>query len=267
MSKPIPKRSRKFDSRPVSEAQLKIATPQDEEKTKENSWAKFYKARDLSRLWIGVDLSLNSVAVAGLGYDGVLDKHKGPSFSFTRWNKNDHYFKRLKEVSKVYDLICDVAAEMRLLVDLKQTTIIVEEPWPFGLIKTGNSNALKQQAEMSGAMLSGLIRYGYDDIFQINSKTWQAMVAADLGITTHFSKWGKGLEGKMRPKQWALNPDSAFLGFFPNEVPAFPDLIHDSKNGGNMPKPETSKAKPLQPDDRYDALAIATYGFLKLPAG
>jgi len=119
--------------------------------------------------------------------------------------------------------------------------------------------SLKQQAEMSGALLAGLLRYGYRNIYQIHNAWWRKIVADDLGITTHHSKWGKGIIGKMRPKEWSLGAFNNYNAEFPNDVPLWPDLIADSKNGGRKAQPEGSRASPLQPDDRYQALPMALW--------
>jgi hypothetical protein len=218
--------------------------------------------RENSRLWIGADLSLHSLALAGLAWDEVLKKHVGPKFIYIMWNKNDSYFDRLRQLSKA-DYIYMMCAELNIIIDPQQIYIAQEEPWPFGMANRGKgqSQTLKQQAELSGAFLAGLLRMGFNNIYQIHNTWWRKIVADDLGITTHHTKWGKGLEGKMRCKEWALklNDDNYWRSIFPNEIPVWPDLIADTKNGGRMPQPETSKAKPVQPDDRYQALPMALW--------
>jgi len=218
-----------------------------------------------SRAWLGIDLSLNALAIAGLGYDSVLKKNVGPCFRSVQWHKDDDYFSRLYQLSLIQNEIMPLLYEMNMFLNLDKIYIAQEEPWPLGLASrgVGQSQTLKQQAEMSGALLAGLLRYGYRNIYQIHSAWWKKLVADDLGITTHHSKWGKGIEGKMRCKEWALNPGYAFLGLFENEVPVWPDLIADSKNGGRKPQPANSRAKPLQPDDRYQALPMATWMYLE----
>jgi hypothetical protein len=219
-----------------------------------------------SRAWIGIDLSLNALAMAGLGWDSVLKKYVGPCFVSVQWHKQDHYFTRLHDLSLVQNRISTLMYDMKMFINLENIYIAQEEPWPLGLASrsVGQSQTLKQQAEMSGALLAGLLRYGYRNIFQINAAWWKKIVADDLGITIHYSKWGKGLQGKMRPKEWALAGNHGWgsrkwHNEFPNKVPVWPDLIADSKNGGRKPKPENSRAKPLQPDDRYQALPMALW--------
>jgi hypothetical protein len=215
--------------------------------------------RENSRLWVGADISLHSMALAGLAWDEVLKKYKGPGFHYVMWNKHDSYFDRLSYLSKA-SYIYDLCAELNLIIDPQQVYIAAEEPFPFGMAKgKAQSQTLKQQAEMSGAFMAGLLRLGFQNIYQINSAWWRKLVADDLGITTHWSKWGKGIQGKMRPKEWALGIGKVPLADFPNEIPVWPDLIPDSKNGGRKPKPENSKATPIQPDDRYQALPMALW--------
>jgi hypothetical protein len=136
---------------------------------------------------------------------------------------------------------------------------------------------MKQQAEISGAFLSGLVRWGYTNVSQMNSIRWRTMVAEELGITTHHSKW-KSPElarkynttpkdsGKFRAKQWALGSEEGMtfaedIGF-DDVIPDWPDIIK-TKNG-NTPRPEGSTAKAIQPDDRYDALAVCWTHYLEL---
>jgi hypothetical protein len=217
--------------------------------------------RENSRLWIGADLSLHSLALAGLAWDEVLQKHVGPKFIYIMWNKDDSYFDRLRQLSKA-DYIYMMCAELNIIIDPQQIYIAQEEPWPFGMANRGKgqSQTLKQQAELSGAFLAGLLRMGFNNVYQIHNTWWRGIVAKDLGITTHHTKWGRGIEGKMRCKEWALgywNATDAFEIF--DDVPVWPDLIADSKNGGRKAQPVKSKAKPVQPDDRYQALPMALW--------
>jgi hypothetical protein len=219
--------------------------------------------REKSRLWIGADLSLHSLALAGLAWDEVLKKYRGPAFVTINWGKDDHYFKRLDRLSKA-DYIYDLSAQLNLIIDPQQIFIAQEEPWPFGMANRGKgqSQTLKQQAEMSGAFLAGCLRLGFHNIYQIHNTWWRKIVADDLGITIHHTKWGKGIEGKMRPKEWALAGNHGWggkkwHGQFPNPVPKWPDMI--LRGGARIPMPENSKAKPVQPDDRYQALPMALW--------
>lgn len=215
---------------------------------------------------IGFDTSMSSIAAAGIGYDATLKKLRGPAFAEIRWH-GEHYFDRLKDAARAENIVHEVLAALRLELNLDEVFIAQEEPWPMGIVGSGQSAYLKQQAEISGALLGGLLRYGYREIWQINSMRWRTMVADDLEITTHHSKWRSSKlakeyhcrpqdSGKFRTKQWALSspgPGYAFMSAFENEIPDWPDLI---EREGKIPRPEGSTALAVQPDDRYDALAI-----------
>jgi len=207
----------------------------------------------------GFDLSMSSIAGAAYAYDATLDKFLGPKFTMKSWGPNTHYFERIKDCSRAEDFIHDLMGQMKLVVGLNETYIATEEPFPTGMVKRLESKALKQQAEISGAFLAGLLRYGFQNIYQISWYQWAQIIAADLGVTIHYSKWnykenpfelapsGKG-SGKWRPKEWALK----------NGVPDWPDLITREKTG-KIPRPEGSRARAVQPDDRYDALAVCEW--------
>lgn len=229
------------------------------------------KPRELrKRGWmvVGFDTSMSSIAGAAIGYDRTLKKFVGPKFSYLRWEKDDHYFARLSEAAKAHEIVLGLQADLGLLLNLDEIFIAQEEPVPAGMFGKGASAFLKQQCEVSGAFLGGLLRYGYKEIWQVNSMHWRKLIADDLEITTHHSKWKDPKlaakynckpadSGKFRSKQWAMNPGYAFLGMFPEEIPDWPDII-ESKDG-KKPRPEGSVAKAVQPDDRYDALAIMTW--------
>lgn len=230
---------------------------------------KIPRPRELrERGWMvaGFDVSMSSIAGAAIAYDKTLDKLKGPEFVIQRWTSEHHYYERLKALAKAHDFIHELQLKLGIELGLDEVFICQEEPWPFGMIRGGASNALKQQAEMSGAFLGGLVRYGFQNVAQINSMRWRKLVADDLGITTHHTKWQSGElaqrfnctpknSGKFRTKEWALlDQGYAFMHVFPKEIPDWPDLI--PKKEGRIPRPEGSVAKADQPDDRYDALAI-----------
>lgn len=191
--------------------------------------------------------------------------------------REDQYLDRLGEAAKGHDLIHALQNQLGLLLNADEIYIAQEEPVPMGMFNKGVSAFLKQQCEVSGAFLGGLMRYGYQNIFQINSTQWRQMIAADLGITIHHSKWKSPKlaaqyncrpsdSGKFRSKEWALALNHGLIGWqFPytNEIPDWPDIIESSKEG-KIPRPEGSKAKAVQPSDQYDALAIALSQALEL---
>ena len=233
------------------------------------------KPKDYGFMVVGFDLSLSSIAAAAIAYDAVLKKYKGPVFFMQRWSKEDHYFDRLKFVAKGQDVIFALMGELKLgNMPLNKIYIAQEEPFPTHgqFMQRGNSNSLKQQAEMSGAFLGGMLRYGYENISQIGNHTWRQVVAHDLGITIHHSKWKDPAlcdvfncrpadTGKFRAKQWALTEECS--PFPVDKIPDWPDIIESSKLG-KIPRPEGSVAKAVQPDDRYDALAIMQSEWLTL---
>lgn len=219
-------------------------------------------AKRSSKTWMacGFDLSMSSVAGAAISYDGTLKKMLGPEFVMKSWEKNTHYFERITDCARAEDFIHELQTRLGVVAELDEIYIAVEEPFPTGMVKRLESNAIKQQAEISGAFMAGLLRYGYKNIFQISWWQWAQIVAEDLGVSIHHSKWnykknpfplapdGKG-SGKWRSKEWALKIDG---------IPEWPDLINHHKLG-KIPRPENSKAKGTQPDDRYDALPICEW--------
>lgn len=233
------------------------------------------KPKNYGWMLAGFDLSYSSIAAAAISYDAILHKHKGPVFYMQRWSKEDEFFDRLKFVAKAQDIIFTLMGELKLgNMPLDKIYIAQEEPFPVTgkFVQSGNSNRLKQQAEMSGAFLGGLLRYGYENISQMHNQTWRGVVAKDLGTTTYYKKWKDPAlcaiynckpndTGKFRSKQWALGEQ--YSPFNVSKIPDWPDIIESSKLG-KIPRPEGSVAKAVQPDDRYDALAIMRAEWLEL---
>ena len=218
---------------------------------------------------MGADISMSSIALAGIALDGTLKKTVGPQFQIHRWDTGTHYFDRITDCARCENYIWNLYADLKLgNVELSNVYIAVEEPWPFGLVGKAQSGYLKQQAEISGAFLAGLLRYGFRNIFQISANSWRKLVADELEITIHHSKWkapdlGWAMPdpcgffnckpadlGKFRSKAWAL-------GTYGGEVPEWPEIIETAK--GKLPRPEDSRAKAVQADDRYDALAVCEW--------
>jgi hypothetical protein len=226
--------------------------------------------------WVacGFDVSMSSMAGAAVGYDKTLKKLLGPVFTMKRWEKNYNYLDRVKDAGKSHELVLDLIAQLKMTPEVDEIFIAEEEPWPPGIFRGGQSSMLKQQAEISGAFLAGLLRYGYFQVWQISANDWRQIIARDLGITIHHSKWRDPElceafnckptdSGKFRSKQWATNG----LGYDRAEdVPWWPDIIESSKFG-KIPRPETSTAKAVQCDDRYDALAICQWMVEELERG
>jgi hypothetical protein len=228
--------------------------------TKPSARKKHHKKSTKTWMVCGFDLSMSSIAGAAYCYDGTLRKEIGPSFTMKLWEKNTHYFERITDAALAHNFIHDLQVGLKVVAELDEIYIAVEEPFPVGMVKRLESQSIKQQAEISGAFLGGLLRYGYKNLFQISWQSWAALVAGDLGITTHHSKWnynstpnpfklapnGKG-SGKWRAKEWALNSDY--------EVKKWKDLINHHTRG-KIHRPKESKARGVQPDDRYDALGV-----------
>lgn len=254
MAKPIPKPKLKRRAG-VRKKVGKKKQPQTLKRAVENSW-----------MVVGFDQSASSIAGAAIAYDHVLRKMKGPVFMMVRWQKDDHYFSRLAEAGKSHEFILDLQVKLGVIMPLDRVWIAQEEPFPPGGGFTGKgiSNSLKQQAEISGALLSGFLRYGFNNLWQIGNYQWRGLVADELGITIHHTKWNNPTvmpmpsewnfnpkhTGKFRAKQWALE----------NGMPSteWPDIIESGKLG-KIPRPEKSKARAVQSDDRYEALAIMEF--------
>lgn len=109
----------------------------------------------------------------------------------------------------------------------------------MGLVKKMKSSWLKQQAQMSGAFLGGLVRYGYPNLFEVNVSSWRKIVIDETDNTK---------PDKYDIKEWAIQA---------YKLPDLPDLIK-AKNG-KIPRPEKSTAKPVQPQDIYDACGIMAW--------
>ena len=226
-----------------------------------------------SKTWMacGFDLSMASLAGAAFAYDGTLKNYTGPFFTMKSWPVNTHYFDKLHDCVNSDDLVHELQIQMKLVAELDEVYIAIEEPFPTGMVKRLESNAIKQQAEISGAFIAGLLKHGFKNVYQIPWYQWAQIVAADLSewtgedITIHHSKWnykinpfelaphGKG-SGKWRSKEWAQHLGEQ-RGYY---IPDWTDLIHREKTG-KIPRPEGSKARAVQPDDRYDALPIAEW--------
>jgi hypothetical protein len=246
LAKVIPKKSAKFQRK----ASVRKSKP---------------KSPKATTVIIGADVSMSSIALAGVAHDATLKKLIGPGFQLWRWDQGTHYFDRITDCSRCETFIYDLYTELKLgNVELENVYIAVEEPWPFGIVGRAESSYLKQQAEISGAFLAGLLRYGFKNIYQISANSWRKIVADDLGISTYHSKWkdqklGWLVDdpcghyrtlpaniGKFRAKEWARQN---------YVVPDWPDII-ESTGKGKVPRPKGSKARAVQPDDRYDALAV-----------
>lgn len=204
-----------------------------------NSWAA-----------LGFDVSMSSIAGSVFAYDHTLRKFKGPYDTILRWEKSTNYYDRIEQAARGHDLVFNLLVQLNYSIPMSRVAIAIEEPWSFGHAGKQESGWLKQQAQISGAFMGALLRYGWVNLYEINNSQWRKIVADDLGITTHWTKWGKGPIGKLRAREWAEAK-------WP-ELEKYPDLISSNKLG-LIPRPETSKAKAVQCDDRYDARAMALW--------
>lgn len=199
-------------------------------------------ARGPSWAVVGGDTSMSSVAFTAMGYDSVLGKMTKVVYKDVRWTtEQDDYLQRLADASRSHELVLDCLREL-WVVEPENVYIAVEEPVPLGMIRRADSGWVKQQCEISGAVLGSLYRYGFKNIWQINNAQWKAVLRAE-GVTIR-----KMPLGKWDIKDWAI----AAYG-----LPDLPDLVR-GKNGGKIPRPTSgfgAKAKAEQPNDIYDAAA------------
>jgi hypothetical protein len=187
------------------------------------------------------------------------------------------YFERLRISSLSHDLMSELLVQLGVFLPLTDIFVAQEEPFPphTSFTTRGHGASLKQQAEISGAFLGGLIRWGYTNIIQVSNQHWRQIVAAEISeetgedVTIHHTKWRSPKlalrygckpddSGKFRAVQWThdiFEPWIVQQGG--KEIPECPPMIR--KGSQKVPKPRDSKAKPFQPDDRYDALAMAEW--------
>lgn len=201
---------------------------------------KFKPIKKPSPIAVGFDLSLASLAGSAKMFDATLNKMCGPVWTMTRWEKDVPHDERLRQVSKAHDFIHEIMYELNggFIPDSANLHIGVEELPP----RVMNAQRYREQAEIIGAFVGGLRRYGFQNVHRINIKQWQSLVAADLEIKLNdLDKW--------KVKNWAREVYDA---------PKWKDLIRNGKLG-LIPKPKSSVAMPEQPDDRYDATGIMDY--------
>lgn len=216
---------------------------------------------------IGGDISMSSISLGGIALTAG-GKIRAGAIS-KRWTKDIDYFIRLKDAARAHDLVDELLAELKTMAGLEQISFGIEEAVPIGMLqrgsKGGSGSWMKQQLQISGAFLGGLVKYGYQDIVEIQANQWRSMIAHELGITIHPTKWNAETElplpeefppvgvknvGKYRAQQWVVS-------FHPKWDKGWPDII--SSSDGQVPRPENSLAAGQQSDDRYEALAMAEW--------
>lgn len=271
MTTGISQKGRAQKKRPVAKAKAKKKIP------------KPYALRNHGWMVTGFDISLSSMAGAAIVYDKALNKFKGPYFATVRWTKEDHYFDRLVAAVKSHELVLNLQALAKVSLRTDEVFIAQEEPFPphGKFMAKGTSQSLKQQAEISGAFMGGVLRYGFREFWQFSNMTWRSMVAGMISeetgedVTTYPKKFKSEKlakiynckyedSGKFRSKQWALDVMGPFFGqqFQDGEIPDWPDL--QRATGGHKVRQDKAKAFAFQPDDRYDALAVMWALYLDL---
>lgn len=202
---------------------------------------------------LGFDVSMVSIAGTGICYDATTQKLSSIGFAQWRWEQGDDWFKRLGKAAKGHDLVHDILAQIGWFGENHHVFIGVEQAWPFGIVKRAESAWLYQQAQMHGAFCSGLIRYGYSELYEVNAASWRSIVATELGV-----KQTKEL--KMQVKDWAIDTW---------ELPELPDIVQVAGRG-KIERPESgagAKAKAVHPNDVYDAAAVMTWMWSQIEEG
>jgi len=184
---------------------------------------------------------MTSIAVVGMGYDGMLDKLVGPFYSDMRWYPEDDYYLRLTQAARGERLVHDVLSKLWVIYPAN-VHIALEEPFPLGMIahslRTGKSwdgSWIKQQCEVAGAFKGALGRHGYTNLYEINNSQWHATLRKDgvefintRGMPTKEKRIAQ-MANKFKVKTWGMQ---AF------GLPDFPDLVK-SKSGAKIPRPES----------------------------
>lgn len=216
------------------------------------------RASNKSWAALGADTSMTALSVVGIGFDATLGKMVGPAYAEIRWVPDDDYFKRLGEAARGHELVMDVLKDL-WVIKPENVYLAIEEPFHYGAAQRQIAGWLKQQAEISGSFKGSLVRYGYQNIYEINNSQWHKTLR-DEGV--EFIKMVKALtkperreaahRNKFIVKEWAVR---AF------GLPDLPDLVK-SKSGAKIVRPESgfgAKAKAEQPNDIYDAAACCAW--------
>jgi hypothetical protein len=234
------------------------------------------KTSEIKASWlaVGVDVSYYSISAAAFAWDKTLNRHVGPAAISIRWDMKTDYFKRLKDAAYAHDLVHELQSQLKVVADTDEVYFAIEEAVAWSHMKKGASGVEKQQMQISGALMGGLLRWGYSRLWEIPANKWRKMVADEIGqgLTIHGSKWNnpefappkeklkyqKGKIGKFRGRQWC------------REVKGWthldwPDIINHSTLG-MIPRPETSTAQGVQADDRFEAIPMAWVQALELGA-
>lgn len=220
------------------------------------------KKKSIKRSWsrvewvcVGIDSSYYSISLGGIAK--TRDGKIRAAAVTKRWDRQTDYFTRLLDAAKIHELMHELFLTLKVEAELHEVYIVHEEPVAISHFQKGASQVIKQQMEIGGALLGGILRWGWKNVWQIQAQQWQKPVAEALGITTHHTKWNPTKkEGKFRAKEWIEK-------FHPKWDGHWPDIIEHSKLG-MIPRPDSSKARGKQSDDRYEALAMANFMRLEL---
>ena len=199
---------------------------------------------------VGVDTSLSSISIGGIAK--TTDGKIRAAAVAKRWDRGVDYLAKIEQAAKGHEIVHELFIALKVEPNLDEVHIVIEEPVSIGHLQRSHSMHMKQQIEIEGSFLGSILRWGWKDVWQIQAQQWQKYVASDLGITTHHSRWNPTKkEGKFRAKEWIEK-------FHPKWDGKWPDLISHSKLG-LIPRPDSSKARGQQSDDRYEAIAMAHF--------
>ena len=202
---------------------------------------------------LGFDVSMVSIAGTGIVFDRHTQEWSQCAFSQWRWEQGDDWFTRLGKAAKAHDIVHDILGQISWFGENHHVFIGVEQAWPFGIVKRADSAWLYQQAQMHGAFIGGLVRYGYSELYEVNAASWRSIVSTELGVK-------QTSDLKMQVKGWAIDAW---------DLPELPDIVQTSTRG-KVERPESgagAKAKAVHPNDVYDAAAVMTWMWAQLEEG
>src|ERR1041385_3766103 len=130
---------------------------------------------------IGVDISMSSISLGGIAKtkDGKI---RTGAFA-VRWQKGTAYFDRMKEAARAQDVVDGLMEALKVMAEPEDVYFAIEEAVSFGHLQRHASNSMKQQVQISGAFIGGLLKWGWPNIIEIQANHWRKIVADDLGIT------------------------------------------------------------------------------------
>src|SRR3954470_20549032 len=152
--------------------------PVAKKKLKASSTSKF---RHVEWVAIGGDISMTSISIAGTAMltDG---KRRRPKTAVVRWERGTDYYQRMTEASRAHDLVHELFTALKIIPEAERVYFALEEPISYGHVARRETNSIKQQCQISGAFMGGLLRWGWQNIYEIQANQWRKVVADDLGI-------------------------------------------------------------------------------------